>query len=85
VIAGKPHTFDWETKCWSPHPAPSANRPAAVIFLEGKQSAEPSEDKQSALFQQANLFKRVQVDLSDLVSIQSAFHDLHLWQNVCTD
>jgi hypothetical protein len=86
VIAGKPHTFDWDTKRWSPDqapaaaPAPSATPPAAVHFVEGKPTAEPSEDKQSALFQQANLLKRVQGDLSDLASIQSAFYDMHLWQ-----
>jgi hypothetical protein len=79
VISGKPHTFDWDMKRWSPDQAPaaaaapSATPPAAVHFAEGKPTAEPLEDKQSALFQQANLLKRVQGDLSDLASIQSAF------------
>jgi hypothetical protein len=60
VIAGKPHTFDWDTKSWLPDqasaPAP-ATPPAAVHFAEGKPTAEASEDKWSALFQQANLLK----------------------------
>ena len=86
VIDGKPHTFDWNTKHWTadqapapaPAPAPAATPPAAVHLAAGTQSAEPSEEKQQALFQQANLLKRVQGDLSDLASIQSAFYDSHL-------
>ncbi len=82
VIDGKPHTFDWNTKLWTadqaPAAAPAATPPAAVNLAASTQSAEPSEEKQQALFQQANLLKRVQGDLSDLASIQSAFYDSHL-------
>jgi hypothetical protein len=81
----KLHTFDWETKRWSTEqqlvvaPAPlSATPPAAVHFAEGTQSAEPSENKQSAMFEQVNLLKQVQGDLSDLASIQSAFYAMNL-------
>jgi hypothetical protein len=83
VIDGKPHTFNWGTKLWSMDQAPAAGAapPATtpnvtgVNFAEGTKPPADAEEKQQALFQQANLLKRVQGDLSDLASIQTAFFD----------
>jgi hypothetical protein len=77
VINGKPHNFDWDTKRWSPNQAPVvAPAPAAVHFVAIFRTFRRC--KQQVLFQQANLLKQVQGDLSDLASIQSAFYYLHL-------